>query len=151
MPQESNSEEIRKEKARLFTDIAIKNKLVTLEELAEAREVQLKIEELGVRPKALPEILLEKGFLSEAQYEKIASHADKLAKVHRIKGYQLITKLGQGSMGTVFQARQLSLDRIVAIKILAPFLQRNEKFVGSLYQGGEDSRTAQSSEHRAVH
>jgi serine/threonine protein kinase len=35
-----------------------------------------------------------------------------------INGYELIEKIGEGGMATVWKARQLSLDRIVAIKIL---------------------------------
>jgi eukaryotic-like serine/threonine-protein kinase len=36
-----------------------------------------------------------------------------------IPGFELIDKIGQGGMATVWKARQLSLDRIVAIKLLA--------------------------------
>ena len=35
-----------------------------------------------------------------------------------IEGFELIEKLGEGGMGAVFKARQISLDRMVAIKIL---------------------------------
>jgi serine/threonine-protein kinase len=48
---------------------------------------------------------------------------------HRIPGYRLVEKLGAGSMGTVYKGVQLSLDRVVAIKVLPPELGRNENFV----------------------
>lgn len=41
-----------------------------------------------------------------------------------IPGHTLIARLGRGSMGTVYKARQLSLDRIVAVKLL------DEKYAG---------------------
>ncbi|MEI6971256.1 MAG: serine/threonine-protein kinase, partial [bacterium] len=40
----------------------------------------------------------------------------------QIPGLELLEKLGEGGMATVWKARQISLDRIVAIKILSPRL-----------------------------
>lgn len=44
-------------------------------------------------------------------------------------GYELLAKIGEGGMGMVFKARQVSLDRIVAIKILSRVLHDNEEFI----------------------
>lgn len=38
---------------------------------------------------------------------------------HIIKGFELLEKVGEGGMASVWKARQISLDRIVAIKILS--------------------------------
>jgi eukaryotic-like serine/threonine-protein kinase len=38
----------------------------------------------------------------------------------QIAGYRLIGKLGQGGMAAVFKAQQVAMDRIVALKVLAP-------------------------------
>ena len=46
-----------------------------------------------------------------------------------IAGYLLERKIGQGGMGVVYQARQVSLDRIVAIKILTKALSDNVEFI----------------------
>jgi serine/threonine-protein kinase len=45
----------------------------------------------------------------------------------QIPGYELKEKLGQGSMGVVFKARQLSMNRLVAVKILHPRLASNRQ------------------------
>lgn len=46
-----------------------------------------------------------------------------------IKDYQLLDKLGQGGMGVVYRARQLSMDRIVAVKILPPQFGKDPEFI----------------------
>lgn len=44
----------------------------------------------------------------------------------QIPGFELLEKLGEGGMATVWKARQLSLDRIVAIKILSSRLSKDK-------------------------
>jgi serine/threonine-protein kinase len=46
-----------------------------------------------------------------------------------IAGYIIEGRLGRGGQGQVFLARQLSLDRLVALKVLPPEMAENENFV----------------------
>ena len=46
-----------------------------------------------------------------------------------IGGYELISKLGQGAVGTVYKARQTNVGRIVALKVLDPKYSRDRKYV----------------------
>jgi eukaryotic-like serine/threonine-protein kinase len=46
-----------------------------------------------------------------------------------IPGYVLEEWLGEGTMGAVYRAKQISLDRTVAVKVLTPHLAKNERYL----------------------
>jgi len=71
----------------------------------------------------------------QAEKTEVSNEADagappqKEAKATVLGDYRLAKKLGQGGMGSVFKAHQVSLDREVAVKVLAKELSDKPAFV----------------------
>ncbi len=82
-------------------------------------------------PKALLKRLVAAGFLTTNQAERAGKELDTLLG-QQIPGYQLLERLGQGAMGTVYKARQMSMNRLVAIKVLHPRLAANPEYLQRL-------------------
>ncbi len=60
-------------------------------------------------------------------------HKDTLVG-SKLDNYKIISKLGQGGMGAVYKAEQLSMERMVALKVLKKDLSKNSKFVKGFLQ-----------------
>ncbi|NBC18450.1 MAG: protein kinase, partial [Bacteroidetes bacterium] len=46
-----------------------------------------------------------------------------------IDGYRILDVLGRGGMGVVYKVKNLTLDRVEALKVIAPFLVRDDQFL----------------------
>ena len=55
--------------------------------------------------------------------------ADEETRPRLPRGYKLLAKIGEGGMGTVYKAEQMSLGRTVAVKFLAERFGRDGSFV----------------------
>lgn len=112
--------------ARLsFGQAAVALKLVKPPQIQECANVQRALQQKGQPVPLLGQLLLERGYLDTAGLDRIKSYQQMHQIADRIPGYKLHEKLGQGAMGTVYKAKQLRMERWVAIKILQPELAAN--------------------------
>ncbi len=113
--------------------VVIELGLATRTELDFCREQQKQSSDPNQR--SLADLLVENQFITANQAKRIRRQIDE-RKGSQIPGYALIGKLGKGAMATVYKAKQLSLDRIVAVKVLPKKLSENPEFVERFYKEG---------------
>ncbi len=66
---------------------------------------------------------------SSGSNKKAASSPSKKKKVQQLGDFRILKKLGQGGMGAVYLAHQVSLDRKCALKVMSPAIAENKTFV----------------------
>jgi len=87
-------------------------------------------------PRTLADVLIEHHFLTSRQLHRLKSEFEAKRTTEQIPGYKMKKRIGSGAMATVFLARQLSLDRLVAIKVLPKKLSGNANFIERFYKEG---------------
>ncbi len=117
------------EVGRVVVDIG----LATPKEVDYCREQQKQSSDPNQR--SLADLLVENSFITTNQAKRIKGQIEGQDQ-SQIPGYQLICRVGKGAMATVYKARQLSLDRIVAIKVLPKRMSENKEFVDRFYYEG---------------
>ncbi len=116
----------------------VESRFVTVDELAYCQSMR---EEAGQNGEQLSllDVLVREGYITQTQIKRLTHAMDDdsmYRPAQQIPGFQIMAKLGQGAMATVYKARQLSLDRIVAIKVLPKRLSENQEFVDRFYREG---------------
>jgi len=116
---------------------AVEQKLVTAEELRTASSQRRRLVD-GGHDRPISEILVDLGFLTRTQLQRIqGTNEDSGSRpAQQLPGYQILNKCGAGAMAVVYRAKQLSLDRTVAIKVLPKRLSKNKEFVERFYREG---------------
>ena len=129
MPRQEDSE---------FGRRVLEHRFCSPEELAQCKSRQQELESQG-QVKPLADLMVEEGYLTRNQVLRINRSGDDdsmYRPAQQIPGFQILKRLGQGAMATVFQAKQMSLDRIVAIKVLPKRMSENREFVDRFYREG---------------
>jgi predicted Ser/Thr protein kinase len=101
--------------------------LATAQEIEACKAYRAKMKE---ESKSLLDIMVAAKVLTQSQSQRLMKEfAAETQRKLEIPGYQLIERIGKGSMGIVYKARQTSVDRIVAVKVLLDSLAQNREFI----------------------
>jgi serine/threonine-protein kinase len=107
--------------------------LATKTEIDFCREQQKQASDPNQR--SLADLLVEHSFITANQAKRIRGRLEE-QRSSQIPGYQLLGLLGKGAMAKVYKAKQISLDRIVAIKVLPKRMADSPDFVERFYKEG---------------
>lgn len=115
--------------------LVIDQGLATPEEVQHALEKAKALREENNQA-SLVQILVDNEYVTKRQIARLRQIIEAERSGQKIPGYKILGKLGAGAMATVFKAKQLSLDRLVAIKVLPRKFSSNQQFIERFYAEG---------------
>ncbi|GJM18215.1 MAG: hypothetical protein DHS20C14_04280 [Phycisphaeraceae bacterium] len=86
--------------------------------------------------KSLTQILVDREFVTSRQLARLREVLEAERGGQKIPGYRILGKVGAGAMATVYKAKQISLDRVVAIKKLPEKFSQNPQFIERFFAEG---------------
>ena len=113
---------------KTFEQLAVENGLVTEIQVQECLTAQEESRNDDRDPETVEQIMIAKGFMSEEEVRAVKTALGRMSRDEekekssdaplRIGNYEIIGKIGDGGLGTVYKARQISMSRDVALKVL---------------------------------
>ncbi|RME02332.1 MAG: response regulator [Planctomycetota bacterium] len=128
---------------KLKAQILVDDQIITIEQLRQAIRYKEKLHSAKIY-KDLLTILLEKGDITldqKIRLERLFSYSQ--TPPQHLGGYKIIEKIGEGGMSDVYKAIQLSMNRVVALKILHPQAARNAEYIERFFREAQFSAKLQ--------
>lgn len=116
-----------------FAEAAVKLGIIKEKQLHECLLIQTTMRNLGVE-EAILRIMEKKGYITSGHVASINKHLG--IDTGPIPGYSILSKIGTGGTGVVYKAKQTSVDRIVALKILNTQTAADKQFIKRFLQEG---------------
>lgn len=127
----------------LIGRLVIDQGLATSEEVKHCKTMT-RAEGEGSANKSLAHVLVDREFITKRQLARLREAIEAERSGSKISGYKILGKLGAGAMATVYKAKQVSLDRMVALKKLPEKFSQNPQFIERFFAEG---RAAASLNH----
>ncbi|HEV57958.1 MAG TPA: serine/threonine protein kinase [Phycisphaerales bacterium] len=120
----------------LLGRMAVEQQFVTEDELAHCRREMIRLQKAN-EPVSLEQMLVNNRFATPSQIRRLrAQIRESKEAANQIPGYKVLGKLGSGAMAVVYKAKQLSLDRTVAIKVLPKRFTERPDYVRRFFKEG---------------
>ncbi len=120
----------------LFGRMALEQRLCTEQELQRCQEEAKQLQ--GSEPTTIENLLIHRQFITRSQAQRIRNNLKETKdSTTQIPGYKVLTKLGSGAMAVVYKAKQLSLDRVVAVKVLPKRFSEKPDYIRRFFQEGK--------------
>lgn len=141
-PSLADAEGALQEAAKGGTNVdTLVGRLVIDQGLATPEEVQHCLEKAKAlreenNQASLVQLLVNNEYVTKRQIARLKQIIEAERSGQKIPGFKILGKLGAGAMATVFKAKQISLDRTVAIKVLPRKFSSNNQFIERFYAEG---------------
>ena len=120
----------------LLGRLAVEQRLCTEDELADCRK-EVDRRRQADEPTSLEQTLIDRQYVTQSQMVRLrAGITETKDAASQIPGYRIISKLGSGAMAVVYKARQISLDRTVAVKVLPRRFSEKPDYIKRFFKEG---------------